>query len=197
MAFVEHLDVRVASPAAPPGPWLIAVAGAVADVQDPAPRVRGLLPVGQRAVRLAVELHAGLLDQQLVHQGRALLGQDARRLGQRGACAGLEDVLHQQVGAVVRARDGRCRPAPRTCSNSWRSLALLSRMMRRFGSRARRSAVADAGDAGADDEYVSGLHASADLDHAVHGPEGLQADLLRHLDHVLHVLERRRASLPS
>ncbi len=50
-----------------------------------------------------VEGDARRLDQDFLQQGGTFLRQDARRLGQGGARARLQDVLHQQVGAVIRS----------------------------------------------------------------------------------------------
>ncbi len=72
-------------------------------MQDAPAGMRRLLPEGKHPVRVAVELDSSGLDQDFLQQLRALLGQDLGGLGQGGACAGGQDVLHQQVGAVVGA----------------------------------------------------------------------------------------------
>ena len=84
-------------------PSMMARPVCVANVQDAPAGVGAFLAPIWITIALMVKCDAGGFYQDLLQQERAFLGQDARGFWQGSACPGRQDILHQQVGAIVRA----------------------------------------------------------------------------------------------
>ena len=81
-------------------------AGLIAYVEDPGPRVATLAGEVEFPVGRPLERDLGLLNEQLPHEFRAFACHEFRRLFQGQAGPGPQDVLHEQVGGVVRPHGG-------------------------------------------------------------------------------------------